>query len=195
VAISFLLLYHPQYLLRISPFYGDVFPQKSVPTKLVSMSTNNNYTFIDAQNLHLAIKGQNWEIDYKSFRRYLHDKYGVSKAFLFIGYMKQYDMLYKEWEENGYHLIFKPIKKLPNGSIIGNVDPEIVLHTVIKMPEYDKAIVVSGDGDFHCLIEYLIQVDKLQKLLIPNRYRYSYLLSKFSCFISFMNNLEDKIGK
>jgi len=159
------------------------------------MNAKNNYTFIDAQNLHLAIKSQNWEIDYKRFRRYLHDKYGVSKAFLFIGYMKQYDNLYKEWEEYGYHLIFKPIKKLPDGSIIGNVDPEIVLHTVIKMPDYDKAIVVSGDGDFHCLIEYLVQVNKLQKLLIPNRYRYSYLLSKFSRFISFMNNLEEKIGK
>ncbi len=46
----------------------------------------NNYAFIDSQNLNLAIRDQGWALDFKRFRRYLEDKYGVTKAFIFIGY-------------------------------------------------------------------------------------------------------------
>ncbi len=44
----------------------------------------NNYAFIDSQNLNLSIKDQGWALDFKRFREYLKDKYGVIKAFLFI---------------------------------------------------------------------------------------------------------------
>ena len=42
----------------------------------------------------------------------------------------------------------------------------MVLHTMVEYPNYDKAIVVSGDGDFHCLVEYLVQQGKLGRILI-----------------------------
>lgn len=43
------------------------------------------YTFIDSQNLNLGVRDQGWELDFARFRVYLKDKYGVGKAFLFIG--------------------------------------------------------------------------------------------------------------
>ena len=46
-----------------------------------------NYAFIDSQNLYLGIKEQSWELDFARFRVYLDDKFNVSKAFLFIGYV------------------------------------------------------------------------------------------------------------
>jgi len=58
---------------------------------------------------------------------------------------------------------------------------------------YDKAIIVSGDGDFHCLLEYLEEKEKLLKLIIPNRLKYSSLLRKFMLKIAFMNNLKEKL--
>jgi len=34
---------------------------------------------------------------------------------------------------------------------------------MIEYNNYDKAIIVSGDGDFHCLVEYLEEKEKLLK--------------------------------
>ena len=51
---------------------------------------------------------------------------------------------------------------------------------MIQFSNFDKAIIVSGDGDFHCLIEYLLEQKKLLKIGIPNKKGYSALLKKFS---------------
>jgi uncharacterized LabA/DUF88 family protein len=153
----------------------------------------NNYAFIDSQNLNLAIRDQAWILDYKRFRKYLEQKYNVSRAFLFIGYIPSNENLYNILQGYGYLLIFKPTLDLQSGGTKGNVDAELVLHSVIEMQNYDRAIIVSGDGDYHCLIEYLIKQDKLLYLIIPNRYKYSSLLKKFVNKIVFMNTLKEKL--
>ena len=153
----------------------------------------NNYAFIDSQNLNLAIRELGWVISFKRLRRYLADKYGVSKAFIFIGYIPTNESLYTSLQEYGYILIFKPTLSLPDGRVKGNIDAELVLHTMIEYPNYDKAVIVSGDGDFHCLIEYLKKQDKLEKLIVPNRYKFSSLLRKFASHMAFMNDLRAKL--
>lgn len=65
--------------------------------------------------------------------------------------------LYTRLQKSGYTLVFKPTLVVKDGCkqrIKGNVDAKLVLHVMIEYPQYDKAIVVSGDGDFHCLVEY-----------------------------------------
>ncbi|MDR4509183.1 MAG: NYN domain-containing protein [Candidatus Brocadiaceae bacterium] len=153
----------------------------------------NNYAFIDSQNVNLAIRDQGWILDFKRFRKYLEDKYAVGKAFLFIGYISTNQNLYTSLQKDGYILVFKPTLNLPDGKAKGNVDAELVLHTMIEYTNYEKALIVSGDGDFHCLIEYLKGKDKLLKLMIPNRNRYSSLLRGFSNYIVFMNDLRGKV--
>jgi len=152
-----------------------------------------NYAFIDSQNVNLAIKRQGWNLDFKKFRVYLKDKYRVEKVFLFIGYLDGNSLLYEYLQEAGFILIFKPTLKLPDGKVKGNVDAELVLHTMIQYPNYYKAIIVSNDGDFHCLVEHLHKKGKLLKLMIPDRRRYSSLLRKFRKNIVFMNNLRKKL--
>jgi uncharacterized LabA/DUF88 family protein len=155
----------------------------------------NNYAFIDSQNLNLAILDQGWTLDFGRFRKYLSDKYGVVKAFLFIGYVPTNQDLYTALQEQGYILIFKPTLVLKNGRIKGNVDAELVLHAMIEYQNYQKAVIVSGDGDFHCLIKYLKGRGKLEKLIIPNRSKFSSLLRGFLSYdVDFMNNLKDKLG-
>ena len=154
-----------------------------------------NYAFIDSQNLNLAIRNQGWTLNFGRFRKYLSDKYGVAKAFLFIGYVPTNQNLYTMLQEQGFILIFKPTLVLRNGKIKGNVDAELVLHAMIEYPNYTKAIIVSGDGDFHCLIKYLKGRGKLKKLIIPNRSKFSSLLREFLPYdVDFMNNLKDKLG-
>ena len=151
------------------------------------------YAFIDSQNLNLSIRSQGWALNFGRFRKYLEDKYKVNKVFLFIGYVSGNESLYTSLQNQGYILIFKPTLYLPDGKIKGNVDAELVLHAMIEYSNYDKAIIVSGDGDFHCLIEYLENKKKLGRVIIPNRKSYSQLLSKFREYMDYMNNLRKKL--
>lgn len=155
----------------------------------------NNYAFIDSQNVNLSVKEQNWSLDFARFRRYLKDKYNVTKAFLFIGFLPENQALYAKLQECGYILIFKHSVQLSNGKIKGNVDAELVLKAMLEYNNYDKAIIVSGDGDFYCLVKYLVDENKLLKLIIPNRKRYSSLYRKFNhIHLAFMSDLQMKIG-
>jgi uncharacterized LabA/DUF88 family protein len=153
----------------------------------------NNYAFIDGTNLYLGVKNQGWKVDFKKFRIFLKDKYKVNKAFLFIGYVAGNESLYKNLQEAGYICIFKPTMEIKEKrKIKGNVDAELVLYAMIEYNNYDKAIIVSGDGDFYCLIEYLINHDKLLKIIVPTE-RYSSLLRKFSSYIVNINLFRSKI--
>ncbi len=138
----------------------------------------NNYAFIDGQNVHRSIIDLGWKIDWKRFRIYLLEKYSVTKAFLFIGYISKNQKLYKKLEEFGFECIFKEVVKINKDLIKGNVDAELVLHTMIEIQNFDKAIIVSGDGDFGCLVEYLNSKEKLKGVLVPNIYKYSKILKK-----------------
>lgn len=151
----------------------------------------NNYAFIDGQNLNLGIQTLGWKLDFQKFRKYLSDKYSVSVAYLFLGYIAEHDCLYKNLERQGYTLIFRKISYDKNRFIKGNVDAELILHSLIKLQSYDKAVVVSGDGDFFCLIEYLIGNSKLSKIIIPNQNRYS---SQFKSLASSITYVADFIG-
>jgi uncharacterized LabA/DUF88 family protein len=153
----------------------------------------NNYAFIDSQNLNLSIRDLGWILDFQRFRRHLLETFGVTKAFLFIGYVPGNQQLYTSLQKCGFILVFKPTLILPSGKVKGNVDAELVLHTMIEYENYEKALIVTGDGDFHCLVEYLIKQDKLLKLIIPNRYKYSSLLRKFMPYILFMNEMKPKL--
>jgi len=139
----------------------------------------NNYAFIDSQNLNLGVKSQGWRLDWKKLRQYLRNKYHISNAYLFIGYLPGNESLYTSMQEMGYIVILKPTMELPGGTVKGNVDAELVLHTIIELKNYDKAIIISGDGDFYCLIEYLLAQNKLLRLITPNK-NYSKLLRKFN---------------
>ncbi|MDP1759128.1 MAG: NYN domain-containing protein [Thermodesulfovibrionales bacterium] len=153
----------------------------------------SNFAFIDSQNLNLSIRAQGWVLDYKKFRKYLEDKYSVTKVFLFLGYVPQNQDLYTSLQESGYIVIFKPTLTLPNGKVKGNVDAELVLHTMVEYQRYDKALLVTGDGDFYCLVDYLIKQEKLLKLMVPNEKKFSSLFRKVMSHVVFMNNLKEKL--
>jgi hypothetical protein len=38
-----------------------------------------------------------------------------------------------------------------------------------KDADFDKIVLVSGDGDYKMLVDYLIEEGKLSKILFPNR--------------------------
>jgi uncharacterized LabA/DUF88 family protein len=161
------------------------------------MRISKVYAFIDSQNLNLGVQTLGWKLDFARFRTYLWDKYKVKKAFLFIGFIEGNSLLYTDLQNAGYICVFKPTLRTSQHkkiTIKGNVDAELVLHAMIEFRRYDKAIIVSGDGDFHCLIEHLEEKNKLLKVIVPNR-RYSSLLRRFRSYIVHVSDFRTKVER
>lgn len=162
------------------------------------------YAFIDSQNLNLGTSNdikkngkivyKGWKLDFKKFRQYLSDKFRVKRAFLFIGYIKQYEKMYKNLKSYGYELVFKPTVKDDHGKPKGNVDAELVLHAAkVQYDSYNKAVIVAGDGDFYCLHEFLEKNNKLLRIVIPNTKSESSLLKKFQHYKTFIEYEKNKL--
>jgi uncharacterized LabA/DUF88 family protein len=162
----------------------------------------NNYAFIDSQNLNIGVSSDiplddkliysGWKLDFSKFRKFLEDKYRVTRAFLFIGNLPGNEDLYTSLQRQGFVLSLKPTMTHKDKSgkrcVKGNVDTDIVLHAAaIEFDNYDKAVIVTGDGDFISLCDYLDERDKLAKVLIPNKHRYSRLFAKFTGKVDFVS--------
>src|SRR5688572_20444359 len=68
----------------------------------------NTYAFIDSQNLNLGTQRMGWKVDWRRFRQYLAEKHGVTKAYMFIGYMSENESLYDYMHELGFLVVLKP---------------------------------------------------------------------------------------
>ncbi len=154
------------------------------------------YAFIDSQNLNLGVQSLGWKLDFKKIRLYLKNKYNVDRAYLFIGLVPGNEQLYEHLSAAGYKLVFKPTIAYDVGgkkTHKGNVDAEVVLYAAAKKYHaYDKAIIVSGDGDFRCLIEYLMEKQKLLHVMTPNR-NFSKLLRDYLKFIVQIDKLKGSL--
>lgn len=146
----------------------------------MAIQKENNYAFIDTQNLICGIERLGWLVDFEKLRRYLADKYRVTKAYLFIGYLNSFKNTYTFLEQIGYALCFKPVSDNSHGSIKANVDADLVLRAVLEIENYTKAIIVSSDGDFYSLVEHLKREDKLKIVLCPDSERCSVLLKQYA---------------
>lgn len=137
-----------------------------------------NYAFIDSQNVNLAIKHLWWNLDWRRFRVFLTETYWVKTAYIFIGYVPNNQKLYTFLQNAGYELIFKPVLFLKNNETKWNVDAELVLQAMIDINDYDRAVIVTGDGDFSCLVNHLYKEEKLRTLIVPNESRCSQFLKQ-----------------
>ena len=154
----------------------------------------NNYAFIDSQNLNLSIQKLGWKLDYRKFRVYLAEKYGVKKAYIFIGFVALNQSLYDRLQEAGFILKFKPTIPDTDGKIKGNIDADLVLRAALELSNYDKAVIVSSDGDFYSLVQYLYENGKLAAVLSPDIKNCSSLLKQTAKEkMQFMNELRDKL--
>ncbi len=162
----------------------------------------SNYAFIDSQNLNLGVQRVGWKMDWKKFRQYLRDEFNIEKAYMFIGYVPNNEDLYKQMKEAGYLVVLKPTvdmfmtkEELEDEKHVtkGNADSELVLYAMKELSNYDKAVVVSGDGDFYCLVEYLKEQNKLLKILAPNSH-HSTLYRPYSDYILVLEKLRQRLS-
>jgi len=154
----------------------------------------NNFSFIDGQNLNLGIQSLGWKLNFARFRKYLSEKYSVTTAYYFVGYVPGNQPLYSELQKAGYVLVFKPTIPAGDGNIKGNIDADLVLQAMIDFSNYDRALIISSDGDFYSLVKHLYQNDKLLFVMSPYIKTCSTLLKKEAKGkIVFMDNLRKKL--
>jgi uncharacterized LabA/DUF88 family protein len=151
----------------------------------------NNFAYIDGANLHNGIAGFGWKMDYARFRVWLTEKYKVKTAYLFIGLIPKYKELYKYLQESGFTLIFKEVVYDGNGKPKGNCDADLVLQTACDAYEnkFEKAIIISSDGDYASLVKFLKERGKLKTILSPsNEKKCSILLKRTGAKIAYIND-------
>ncbi len=170
--------------------------KKHITTKR-KIFKSKNFAYIDSQNLNLGIQNLGWQLDYRRFRIYLQEKYQVDTAYLFIGYIPDNQDLYDSLQKYGYILKFKPVLPDKEGNHKGNVDADLVLQVIIDFYEnnFNKAIIVTSDGDFYSLVNFLYKKNRLELIMSPYRKTCSTLLKKTAKEkIVFMDNLRKKLG-
>lgn len=154
-----------------------------------------NYAFIDGNNLHISVINQGWKLNFRKFRIYLKEKFAISVAYYFIGRIEENQPLYDYLTDCGYKLIFKPTFPDREGEIKGNIDANLVLQAMIDWDKYDKAVIVTSDGDFYCLIKHWREHNKLLRVISSSQEGCSCLIkqeadSKISYIEELRNRLE-----
>ena len=160
--------------------------------------SDSNLAFIDGQNLHLGTMQNGWKIDYSKFRIYLKDKYHVSEAYYFLGYVSETQQdLYNNLQKARFIVSFKEHNPAMLAQKKGNVDTDIVfeiMKNMIDNREFNKIVLVSGDGDYKKVVDYLVKKDKFEKILFPNKNFASSLYKHLgSEYFDYLDNIKSYI--
>lgn len=145
--------------------------------------------YIDANNLHRSARSLGFEIDYKKFRGWLRQKYAIQNTYLFLGYIPARREFYTYLRECGFILVFKPT--VPIGQFYkGNCDTDLVLKVVTDLftEAFDSCYVLTGDGDFGSLIQFLSARSMISGLIAPDEEKCSYLLKNKNVSTTFLSN-------
>jgi len=159
------------------------------------MNKQNNFAYIDGNNLYRGISDSGWKIDYCRFRKWLEEKYGVSRAYYFIGRVLKQKAIYKALERAGFTLIYKEVIFDGQGKAKGNCDTDLVLQSVIDAYENNchQQIIVTSDGDYACLVKFLVRKQKLRIILSPRiSGKCSILLKRSSAPITYLESVKKK---
>src|SRR3989338_2415663 len=157
----------------------------------------NSFAYIDGNNLYRGVKKSKWKIDFRRFRRWLSDKYGIRRAYYFIGLMPKEKNLYASLQKAGFTLIFKEVVYDGDGKPKGNCDADLVLLAARDVYENscEKLVLITSDGDYAGLVKFLQEKNKLKVILSPSvQERCSILLKRTSAPITYLNDIKNKIS-
>lgn len=133
----------------------------------------NNIAFIDGQNLYFSGKTAGLDIDLSRFRVYLREKYKVEYAYYYLGsILDEHLDLYNEIKKSGFILVFREHGQEMTSIKKGNVDTDIVfdmMKNFIKNKDFEKILLVSGDGDYFKTVRFLIEENRFLKILFPSK--------------------------
>jgi uncharacterized LabA/DUF88 family protein len=148
------------------------------------MKSASNIAYIDGQNLRMGTTSPrpSWKVDLFRFRKYLLDKYNVVEAYYYLGIVSDdQTSLYKDIQRAGFILVFREHNPAMASIKKGNVDTDIVFDVMkylYKDHSRNKIFLVSADGDYYKLVQFLLDENRLGKVLFPARHKASSLYRK-----------------
>ncbi|MEO0107579.1 MAG: NYN domain-containing protein [candidate division WOR-3 bacterium] len=118
--------------------------------------------FVDVQNVQETFERQGKEVRYDALKRNIiimgkHEKYDYK----FVGFVpyrrddERRQRLIDALSFQGYRVVSKPVRERVDGSIKANMDIEMTLEILSMAEIVDEVIIVTGDGDFCALVDYL----------------------------------------
>jgi uncharacterized LabA/DUF88 family protein len=160
------------------------------------MPRYNNYAYIDGVNLHLTYESADfdWKVDYNKLLNYLQKKYGVIVAHYFLGNTASTKPIYEKLSSYGYNIKLKEPSPYRDKEKVcpycnkviepetqkykADVDSYMTMQIMADMNDFDKAIIVTSDGDFDEIVKMLLNRDKLRLVFAPCREGCSKLLQR-----------------
>ena len=130
------------------------------------------YVFIDATNIIYGTSYYGWKMDFEKLFKYLTNRYEAKAVYYYAGVdsknVKQLNF-YKKLTDFGYKLRLVPVKIFSDGHKKADVDSRMTFEIIKLDKKFDKAIIMTGDGDYYWVLEYLIKTKKMVKLISHNR--------------------------
>ncbi len=161
--------------------------QKNIPRATIA--------YIDGANLHKSITALGWKMNYRFFLRWMTQKYNISTAYIFIGFIASNTDLYTRLQGYGYQLIFKETTFDGAGNVKGNCDADLVLKVAQDFYEgrLEAAVLVTSDGDYSSLAAFLKKSGRLRTILSPSN-NCSFLLRKLNVPIAYLDQFREKLS-
>ena len=176
------------------------------------MPKYNNYAYIDGANLHITYGYLDWKLDYDKLLNYLRKRLNVGVAYYFIGNTPDNQDLYTNLDSFGYTVRLKEPSPFitaeevcPDcGKILtparqrykADVDSYLTMQVMSDINDFDKAVLISSDGDYDNLVKRLINQDKLRLVFAPCKAGCSWLLkSAAKGRIAFIDDYKNELEK
>jgi len=129
-----------------------------------SSSQKKVFVFIDASNIIYGASELGWKVDFEKLIKYLKERFGARKVFYYAGLdpeNKKQLKFCERLQEFGFILHLVPLKTFKGGIKKGDVDSRLTFDLMKLEKEYDEAIVMTGDGDYFWVLEYLLERKKI----------------------------------
>ena len=140
------------------------------------MQNNNSkskiYAFIDASNIIYGCTRAEWKMDFEKLAKYLKTRYKIQRLLYYAGLdpeNKKQLGFYEVLQRLGYETRLVPVKRFSDGSRKGDVDARLTFEAMKYFDDYNKAIFLTGDGDYYWLLEYLLEKGKKIKLMAHSK--------------------------
>lgn len=114
--------------------------------------------FVDVQNMYYSAKhSYNSKVNFREILRAGVEGRRLVRAFAYVirADIKEEKMFFDALEKIGYEIKAKDLQTFFGGAKKGDWDVGIAMDMVRMAPKIDVAVLVSGDGDFRALLEYL----------------------------------------
>jgi len=125
------------------------------------LANSKVYVFIDASNIIYGCRHSGWRMDFEKLYSYLTKRFNATRILYYAGVEEGNERqleFYNHLREWRYELVLKPVKfyrKEGGGTVRkANVDVDLTFDAMLYWDKYDKAVFMTGDGDFYRLISH-----------------------------------------